>query len=233
MTKNLPAIPDQDKRVASALRLHAAASASAAQMAIAAAKCGLELKAIKKDVGHGAFEAFFASEFATHGLSLRTAQKYMALADGLKGKALKNESGAFLKLLDAAPSTLSDKDQATLTKAVGKVTDGKALSELYQDFGIVKKPQGSGAKGGKPKAATTTPEGTSEADADAEPETDANTSKIPAGWEERAYHLNQLLEEALTDGWWNDCTEAHRRTLHGNLVDAQARVAETLKEKSA
>lgn len=212
--------------MASALRFHAAAHASAAQMAVAAAKCGLELKAIKKDVGHGAFEEFFAKHFAGHGLSLRTAQKYMALADGLKGKALKNESGAFLKLLDAAPSTLSEKDQATLTKAVAKVTDGRALSELYQDFGIAKKPQGSGAKGGNTRKAKGEAAAPEEAAAPA-----PAASEIPADVDPRAWKLNQLLEEALLDGWWNDCTAAFRRTLHGNLLDAQQRVSATLRKE--
>ncbi|MCX6953374.1 MAG: hypothetical protein NTV51_14575 [Verrucomicrobia bacterium] len=228
MTKNLPAIPDQEKRIASVLHLHQIVMAAASQMAVAAAKAGLEFKALKKEVGHGAWEEFYAKNFAST-ITLRTAQKYMALADGLKGKALKNESaGSFLKLLECAPSALSKTEQATLTKAVAKATDGKALSDLYQDFGIVKKPQGSGAKGGnthKDKPEATEPGGDSTT-ADTPP----TASEIPANVDPRAWKLNQLLEEALLDGWWNDCPVEFRKTLHGNLVDAGTRVGATLKK---
>lgn len=222
MPKNLPAIPDQDKRVASVLHLHQIVMASASQMAVAAAKAGLEFKALKKEIGHGGWEEFYAKHFESH-VTLRTAQRYMALADGLKGKVLKNDNGeSFLRLLDAAPSALSEKDQATLTKAVAKAMDGKQLSELYQDFGIVKKPQGSGAKGGD-----TSKKKDGDDETPAEPE---GKSEIPADVDPRAWQLNQLLEEALLDGWWNDCPAAFRATLHGNLTDAAARVAITLKK---
>lgn len=224
MPKNLPAISDQDKRVASVLHLHQIVMASASQMAVAAAKAGLEFKALKKEIGHGGWEEFYAKHFEAH-VTLRTAQKYMALADGLKGKVLKNESGgSFLKLLDSAPSALSEKEQATLTKAVAKAMDGKQLSELYQDMGIVKKPQGSGAKGGDTSS--------KKKDGDAGDEGDAPTtaSEIPPGVDPRAWQLNQLLEEALLDGWWNDCPAAFRATMHGNLTDATDRVAQTLKK---
>lgn len=209
-------IKDQDKRVAEALRLHASATASAAQMAIAAAKCGLELKALKKEAGHGTWENFFADNFESHGLTLRTAQKYMALADGLKGRALKNESGSFLKLLECAPSELKPAEQEKLTKAVGKVTDGKTLSELYQDFGIVKKPQGSGAKGGA-KVSTKTEE------APADPvQTEAQIAR------EHTERFVALLKEELTDKKFNAASEKLRKELHGLLVDLTSAVKETL-----
>jgi len=221
MKKHLPAITDQEKRVAAALHFHEMASTSAAQMAIAAAKCGLELKAIKKDLGHGAFEQWFGAHLDRDGFRLRTAQKYMALADGLKGKVIKNAPGAFLELLDSAPSKLSEQQQRSLTKAVSKMTDGATLTELYRDFGIAKKPQGSGATGGKK---------------DSKPEATAPTpppptpSTIPAGWDVQAHDLNSLLVEALTDGWWNDCTEERRRELLGNLTDAATQISATLKK---
>lgn len=226
MTKNLPALPDQDKRIAEALRLHQIVLASAAQMAVAAAKAGLEFKAIKKTLGHSNWEPFFQHHFAKS-ITLRTAQRYMALADGLKGKALKNDTGvSFLPLLEQAPSKLSEKDQEKLTKAVSKMTDGATLSELYQDFGIVKKPQGAGAKGGNTRKPTETA-----ATADEPTPAVETESKIPKGWEERAYRLNTLLVEALKDNWWNECNEEQRGELHGNLLDAQGRVAALLKGK--
>jgi len=226
MTKLTPVLANQEQRVAAALKLHGDAQTSAAQMALAAVKCGLELIAIKKEVGHGNWDAFFAKHFAGHGLSDRTGRRYMALGSGIKGKVLKSATVADLKLLDSAPSSLSAKEQATLTKVVAKITDGKAMSELYQDYGIAKKPQGSGAKGGdtrRPEAA----EGESTAET-AAPE--PASGGMPINEDPRAWKLNQLLEEALLDGWWHDCTDQFRRTLHGNLLDATAKVAALLKK---
>ncbi|ACB76673.1 hypothetical protein [Opitutus terrae] len=224
--KNLPAIRDLDARVQRILHQHTTIMTSAAQMAAAAVIAGLELKALKKECGHGNWEEFFASALQQHGLKLRTAQNYMALADGLKSKALKTQPDAFLKLLDSAPSELSKADQQKLTKAVGKVTDGKALSELYQDFGIVKKPQGSGAKGGNTRGKGGTDTG-DDADAPAPKPEDA-------GWHEITKLLNNLLVEHLEpdNHFWNQCTEARRRELHGNLVDACEAVGATLKKEN-
>lgn len=216
MTKNLPALANQQERVAAALRYHHAAQASAAQMAIAAAKCGLELKAIKKECGHGPWVDFFENHFQEHGLSLRTAQKYMALADGLKGKALKNESGAFLALLDSPPSKLTEAESKKLTKDLGKVTDGATLSELYQDFGLVKRPQGAGAKGGKKAKANQGDDG------------EVTPELIAAGKVATTEALVTALEEALADKPWNAADEKLRKKLHGLLEDVRSSVKEAL-----
>jgi|GEM_PF-5026903 len=218
MTKNLPAITNEDKRVAAALHLHATATGAASQMAVAAAKCGLELKAIKKELGTGNWVPWFEAHLEKAGLTLRTGQRYMALADGLKGKALRNDNVSFLALLDSAPSKLSQAEQKTLTKEVSKITDGKALSELYQDFGISKKPQGAGAKGGKAK----------EKDDDTSESTEDAGEVAAAGNEAQTQQLIDLLTEGLADKWWNVCNTATRKKLHGLLVDVQAAVKETL-----
>ena len=215
------ATTSQSKRVAEALRLHQIVLTSASQMAVAAALAGLEFVALKKEVGHGKWEGFFDQNFGEK-VGLRTAQKYMALADGLKGKALKHGAGgSFLPLLEAAPSDLTKADQERLAKAVAKATDGKALGELYQDFGIAKKPQGSGAKGGNTRTlkstATTTPAPeVSEAEAQA---------TLLRGKTER---FTALLDEALLDKPWHAAPTAQRKKLYGLLVDLTAAVKETL-----
>ena len=53
---------------------------------------------------------------------------------------------------------------------------------------------------------------------------------MPITEDPRAWKLNQLLEEALLDGWWHDCSDQFRRTLHGNLLDATTKVAALLKK---
>ena len=218
MKKDLPAINNQEKRLASALHFHQLANASAAQMAVAAAKAGMELKAIKKDVGHGGWEEYFNLHLGKHGMNLRTAQRYMALADGLKGKALKNDSGTFLELLETAPSELKPADQEKLTKAVSKMTDGATLTELYMDMGIVKKPQGSGAKGGNTRK-----------DKDEADETGPKTAEELAAEKSMAtVLLINLLKEALLDKPFNAATKKQRTELQGLLIDVTAAVKETL-----
>lgn len=139
------------------------------------------------------------------------------------------------ELLTTSISDLSPKRQEEILTAVKKVTDGKTSAEIMRDFGISKKEQGGAAKGGKTVKALPAPASATAASEAADNDTSAATpaapvSKIPKGWEERAYRLNVLVEEALKDGWWNDCTEAARETLHGNLLDATAKVAATLKK---
>ena len=129
------------------------------------------------------------------------------------------------KLLTTSIDKFEPAEREALIKAVSKATDGKSAAEFSRELGISKKEQGSGAKGGntkKPKSDD------GDKDADETPAT-ASDTKIPAGVDPQAWALNTLLEEALKDGWWNDCPADFRRTLHGNLVDAQARVGATLK----
>lgn len=220
--KNLPALPNQDKRLAEVLRLHQLASAAAAQMAVAAAKAGLELKALKKDLGHGNWEDYFGAHLAKHGLSDRTAQRYMALADGLKGKALKNDTVAVLALLDVAPSQLKKADQVKLTKVMAKAADGATLTELYTELGIVKKPQGSGAKGGSSKKPS--------ASDDTAPASKLTPVEVIAeGHRARVQNRIDLLTEDLTDTPWLAATREKRAELHGLLVDVAAALSKHLK----
>lgn len=138
----------------------------------------------------------------------------MELAEGLKSKALKTESDSLLALLECPPSQLSDAETKRLTNVVSKMTDGATLSELYQEFGIVKRPQGYGAKGGARERAA----GSAVDDAQV----------LLEGQRVLAQNLINLLTEGLTDRWWNSCDEAMRRKLHGLLEDVRAAVKETL-----
>lgn len=214
--KSILALFHREKHVATALKHHQTATSAAAQMAVAAALCGIELKTLKKELGHGEWEDFFAKHFAPHGLSDRTSRRYMALADGLKGKLLKSATVADLKLLDTAPSELPKADQVALTNLIKKSTDGKTISDLYSDFGITKKPQGSGARGGD----TTSP--------DKPASKEETAAMIAEGHKLLAQGLITTLEEGLLDGWWNSCDKATRKKLHGLLVDVQSKVKETL-----
>lgn len=133
------------------------------------------------------------------------------------------------KLLTTSIDQFAPAEREALIKAVSKATDGKSAAEFSRELGISKKEQGGAAKGGNTRKKAK--DGDAEPEGDATPETAANASEIPADVDPRAWKLNQLLEEALLDGWWNDCSDAFRKTLHGNLTDAVTRVATTLKKK--
>jgi hypothetical protein len=108
-----------------------AARCLAAQAAMHAIMAGLELLAVREELGHGAFAAWVEEncEFTD-----RTARNYMALADAAKGKLAAGES--FAGLLEAGPSELSSEDCDNLTRRVREITDGKSLQQLYLDFGV-------------------------------------------------------------------------------------------------
>lgn len=150
-TKLQPVI--QQASIDAVKRYHRAAKNSAAQMAVYAVLAGLELAQIKKALPHGEFLPFVE---ATFDFSIRAAQRYASLAEGIKNKALKNDTVSYLPLLDCAPSELSPAKAEQLSKLIHKASDGSTISQLYQEFGIAKAPQGSGTKGGgpggKPKA---------------------------------------------------------------------------------
>lgn len=128
-------------------RYHRAAKNSAAQMAVYAVLAGLELARIKEALPHGTFTEFVEGQLE---INERTARRYMSLADRVKNKALKTDTVSVLALLDSAPSNLNKADSEQLQKLVHKVTDGASVSQLYQEFGIAKVPQGSATTGGGP-----------------------------------------------------------------------------------
>ena len=81
-------------------------------------------------------------------LTKSTAWRYMDLARAAKRHipALADSQVARFELTTAG-------EQDALFKAVSKHVDGKTVAEAFADFGITKKPRGSGVKGGK-KVAT-------------------------------------------------------------------------------
>lgn len=147
MSKQLPTPVIQQTSIDAVNRYHRAAKNSAAQMAVYAVLAGLELAKIKEALPHGTFTEFVERQLE---INERTAQRYIRLADGVKNKALKTDTVSVLALLDSAPSDLTPAKAEQLQKLVHKVTDGAGVSQLYQEFGIAKVPQGSATTGGGP-----------------------------------------------------------------------------------
>lgn len=140
-------------------QFHRCAQAAAAQATGYAILCGLELQRIRAEVAKpgkrsdlptalsGGWESWVEANCE---FSIKTAQRYMAVAEGVKGRlAQEKVSKSILGLIDTAPSALADNDRASLLKSVSKITEGQTLQQLYLDFGICKAdPRSNLKKGG-------------------------------------------------------------------------------------
>ncbi|MBI5768739.1 MAG: hypothetical protein HZA93_13155 [Verrucomicrobia bacterium] len=242
MSKNSPALkPSAAPAIASdfaqAKQYWQSARVAAGQSAAFMVLMGAELERLFKTYGKSHGGARNGSSFQAESLKwAEVVQQHVGCSEAQAWRAREMFKGAKKRvalldgqaLLTTSIADMPEEKQEKMLRAVAKVTDGKTAAEVMREFGITKKEQGGAAKGGNTrKPAKEAASG--DVTADATPAAPAE-SKIPHGWEERAYRLNTLIEEALKDGWWNDCTEEHRRTLHGNLVDAQERIAATLKK---
>lgn len=164
-------------------------------------------------------EGFLAEVEKLGGISRSSAYEWMEMAKVARPRLAKGDYD-LAAILEKHPGALSPAEQELLKTAVHKISDGRKQMEFLLECGAIKAPQGSGAKGGDTRAAAAANAAAAE-----------GTEPVPFdGWEPRAKHLNNLIVEALGDGWWNECNEAQRRELHGNLVDALRAVAETLKK---
>lgn len=144
------------------------------------------------------------------GISESTAWRYREMFKAAKKRVpLLNAA----QLLDTPLRDLPELKQAQLLEAVQKVTDGETPRQLMMEWGITKKPQGSGATGGKREGA-------------GRKATDAEI--VAEGHKAAVGILITLLDEALRDKPWNACEETTRKRLHGLLIDVNQEVKETL-----
>lgn len=197
--------PEQGLAVAAEVPLHNLfhrnAMIAAAQSAGWLVLAGAELIRRKKALKHGEWEGWVEAHCE---YNIRTAQKYMGLAEGVRDKMLKEASktnaDSFLKLLSTPAHQLDDAAQLTLLKSVHKLTDGQTLQQLYLDFGIVKKPQGSALKGGKNDGGSDGEKDPNAPEAEAEdmlfhPMTSLLAEYWPAHW----MHLSDARQRELLD----------------------------------
>lgn len=190
-----------DKEVALHNLFHRRGMISALQGVGWLVMAGLQLAAEKKKLKHGQWESWVEHNCD---YDIRTAQKYMGLGDGVKGRALKNESRSFFKLLESSPADLSPDQQEKLFGAVQKLTDGETVADLYRGFGIVKSLAGSGLKGKKRKHT---------------PGTDVNDAAKVASdlWKP---HIEFLEDDGLERRSWKDLPTAELdrlRAVHTDL----------------
>lgn len=103
---------------------------------------GLGCLALKEKLhdekGHGHFEKFCAEQLPD--LPKRTRQVYMSFCEKLIDK------NATVALLAKQPrllttSEVAEDDAKAITKAVHDAADGKTLTELYRDLGVIRQPK--------------------------------------------------------------------------------------------
>jgi hypothetical protein len=109
---------------------------------------GVELLALKEDCRHGDFVTIREKHLPD--VPYSSATRYMKFAD-LIGQ--KTHTVGFLKperLRLLTNGELSDEQKAKILEAVYDLADGKTLTELYRDLGVIRPPKKPG--GNKPKA---------------------------------------------------------------------------------
>ena len=143
MSKSLSTVSSLDQSIGKIRDYHRLAMNGANQTVAAAIFAGLELLSVQqmlkaaKDAPPVIFLQWFEQNENQLGFSLSTKDRYMRLASGIKPK-LKAAHPELDRLLSLAPSQMNDAQALTLMKALHKSVDGESLTELYEDFGIVK-----------------------------------------------------------------------------------------------
>ena len=135
-----------DDEIAACNELHHAATAEA-QTAKAAAErachlavlLGLRLRAIKERLPHGQFGQLFDGEKndTCVAFGLRTAQRYMAAAEGALSRPGLSQA-ARARLLRAATSDTVGQPGERIQRDLETATAGQTLRQLYLDLGIVR-----------------------------------------------------------------------------------------------
>lgn len=97
---------------------------------------GMELLALKNDLGHGQFIETFTEKIERPRFGYRTAARFMKVAEVLR---VKLATGSSIKLGEAlsmalAPSAMSDSERKELLKRVGDAAQGKTMQQLMLDF---------------------------------------------------------------------------------------------------
>lgn len=124
--------------------------------------CGVELNALKEECGHGNFTPL--RERYLPDVPHSSAQRYMKFADLL---CQNTHVGNFTERLQLTNGELPEQQKQKLLKAVYEIADGKTLTELYRDLGIIRKKKPN-TGGGNATAKKNVRKSEEQKDADAE-----------------------------------------------------------------
>jgi hypothetical protein len=123
------------ERVERILALHAGAREALDRFVERVVMCGVELLALKAQVGHAKWSGFFEENLAARGFSERSALRYMEAAKVARRRltAAGNDPLAML-----GPDGLAGADGAALREALSDTTDATTWEQLWMDFGLMR-----------------------------------------------------------------------------------------------
>jgi hypothetical protein len=136
---SVPSVVSLNDRATRVLTYHTGVIRSFGQQMGYAFLCGLELNAAKTELAYGAFERWREDNLPQ--LRRSTAHQYRVFADLLQAKS-KRLSGLTQNAQNLLTNgELDDSDRAEILQAVHDVTDGKTLTQLYRDLGVIREKQ--------------------------------------------------------------------------------------------
>lgn len=189
---------------------HGLARLSMAQSCAYMVLAGVELRAAKKDVQHGEWTHLFIDSDPKNAracafeMSIRTAQKYMEMAEAAK----RNIPELMALCGNQSLADLPEEQREKIVKAIRKVADGSTYQQLALEWNIAKKPLGSGARGGHRPG---------DKDKDVTLEGDTPEERAAIGiWKPI---MADLQLEGLTEKSWAKLPNKHRDRLKGLLLD--------------
>ncbi|HYE32714.1 MAG TPA: hypothetical protein VEH27_14905 [Methylomirabilota bacterium] len=99
---------------------------------------GFELQRVKAALPHGQFMNWCRENLPD--VVDRTVNRYMAFAQGLAAKfdTVSNFAAEALLLTDGS---LNERDRKAILEAAHEAADGKTLTELYRDLGVIRQPK--------------------------------------------------------------------------------------------
>jgi len=96
---------------------------------------GMELICIKEKLKHGEFEPFLKAKMSS--LPERSRQRYMLFAEKLSPQ-IRHVADFRPEVLQITNSQIPESVKKEVCEAVYKFADGKSLTELYRDLGVIK-----------------------------------------------------------------------------------------------
>lgn len=100
------------------------------QHATGAILIGLELLALKDQIGRGDFQRVFEEQIERPRFSLRSAQRYMQDAHRIRMRLLKSGHVSLAEVMDVAPSEMSIVRRKELTSLIGQAVKDNTLTGL-------------------------------------------------------------------------------------------------------
>lgn len=128
MTQEQAALVDQIKSY------HAAFEKSFGDQMGYAFLAGASLNTAKESLPHGKFTTWREANLPE--IPERSAQRYMKFADQIRHSVADLPSPGKLKLL--GNGDLAEKDKEKVLAAVHEIADGKTLTQLYRDLGVIR-----------------------------------------------------------------------------------------------